>query len=196
MTSKNTSYPTTAHVNAIRLFADNLWTSPSTMAQTGHLYSYDTSKNATFPAYLYALKLFENNVSLENKYLKLSGGTLTGALILTEQSSVWNTVNIKGSTKESTIGFNEDGMIGFKANVSSSLYENSFTFRVGDTNKLRIGALSIRPETTDSYDCGTSTQQWNNIYGKTIYENGTALSSKYLAKSAFSLNGTTLTLTL
>ena len=75
MTSKSTSYPTTAYVNMIRLFADNIWNSPSTMASSGHLYSYDIEQNAFFPANIY-----EGGTALSSKYLALSGGVMTGPL--------------------------------------------------------------------------------------------------------------------
>ena len=54
MTSVNSSYPTTASVNSIRLFGENGWSTPSTMAATGHLYSYDSLQNAIFPAQITA----------------------------------------------------------------------------------------------------------------------------------------------
>ena len=56
MTSVNSSYNTTAQVNAIRLFGTNNWGEASSlngkgsMSGTGHLYSYDINANATFPA--------------------------------------------------------------------------------------------------------------------------------------------------
>ena len=50
MTSVNSNYPTTAQVNSIRLFGQNSWQATSNMGSTGHLYAYDASQNATFPA--------------------------------------------------------------------------------------------------------------------------------------------------
>jgi hypothetical protein len=50
MTSFNSSYPTTAFVNSIRIYGENGWGTTSNMGATGHLYSYDNSQNATFPA--------------------------------------------------------------------------------------------------------------------------------------------------
>lgn len=76
MTSKNPDYPTTASVSAIRLYGRNSWTVPSTMATTGHLYSFDMSKNATFPAGVSAVTFTENGTDLSNKYL---GKTATAA---------------------------------------------------------------------------------------------------------------------
>ena len=45
----NTKY-TGLQINKIMGFGGMGWTTPSTMAKTGHLYSFDSSQNATFPA--------------------------------------------------------------------------------------------------------------------------------------------------
>ncbi len=57
---------------AIRIFGDNDWTSPSTMASTGHLYSFDMSKNAAFPAHVSSTGFYENGTALASKYLGIS----------------------------------------------------------------------------------------------------------------------------
>ncbi len=50
-TSVNSSYTTTkSSIISLRLFGDTCWTRTSNMGETGHLYSYDSSQNATFPA--------------------------------------------------------------------------------------------------------------------------------------------------
>ena len=46
------SAPKAGDVSAIRLYGDNYWRCPSNMARTGHIYTYDMSQNATFPAYV------------------------------------------------------------------------------------------------------------------------------------------------
>lgn len=48
-TAVNTNY-TSADISKIMGFGGVGWATPSTMAATGHLYSYDSSQNATFPA--------------------------------------------------------------------------------------------------------------------------------------------------
>ena len=58
----------------------------------------------------------------------------------------------------------------------------------GNTNLSDIYLYNrLVPGTTDTYNLGTSNYQFNNIYGKTIYENGSSLSSKYLSKSGGSI---------
>ena len=77
MTSVNSSYPTTAHVNSIRLFGENSWTVTSNMGSTGHLYSYDINQNATFPAKVTATGGFSGNLT----------GTATGNLTSVQYDS-------------------------------------------------------------------------------------------------------------
>jgi hypothetical protein len=57
MTSKNATYPTTANVEAIRIFGENAWQVPSTLAGTNDLYSFDMSQNAFFPGTIQGTRL-------------------------------------------------------------------------------------------------------------------------------------------
>ena len=50
ITGLSTSYNSNLTVSDIVMIGDTYWSFPSTMAKTGHLYSYDASQNATFPA--------------------------------------------------------------------------------------------------------------------------------------------------
>ena len=45
-----------------------------------------------------------------------------------------------------------------------------------------IGKSLIRPYTNEGSSLGSSAFQWNGIYGKTLYENGTSLANKYAPK--------------
>lgn len=48
---KSTSYPNAQlQISKIRLYGETAWSAPSNLATNGHLYTYDTSQNATFPA--------------------------------------------------------------------------------------------------------------------------------------------------
>ena len=44
------------------------WTTPSTMAKWGQVYTYDASQNVTFPAAVKANTLYENGTTLSSKY--------------------------------------------------------------------------------------------------------------------------------
>lgn len=49
--SINSNYASSLpYIPSIRLFGDTCWTETSNLGKTGHLYSYDESQNATFPA--------------------------------------------------------------------------------------------------------------------------------------------------
>ena len=75
-TAVNTNY-TSASISKIMGFGGVGWTVPSTMAATGHLYSYDSSQNATFPAKVTATGGFSGNVT----------GTATGNLTSVQYDS-------------------------------------------------------------------------------------------------------------
>lgn len=48
---KSESYPNAQlQISKIRLYGETAWSAPSNLATNGHIYSYDTSQNATFPA--------------------------------------------------------------------------------------------------------------------------------------------------
>lgn len=51
--------------------------------------------------------------------------------------------------------------------------------KTGGTLTGTLTSTEIKPSVTDSYSLGTSSLQFRNIYGTTIYENGTSLASKY-----------------
>ena len=88
MTSVNSSYPTTAHVNSIRLFGENGWQVTSNLGNTGHLYSYDVNQNATFPAKVTANGGFSGNLT----------GNVTGNVSGSAGSVAWSGVTSKPTT--------------------------------------------------------------------------------------------------
>lgn len=59
-TAASTTYAA-ASIALIRGYGGVGWTYPSPMAKTGHLYSYDNSQNATFPAEVRASALYSND---------------------------------------------------------------------------------------------------------------------------------------
>lgn len=68
-TSVHSSYTTTkSTLISMRIFGDTSWTSPSTMATTGHLYTYDYQQNAGFPNGVSAKSFTENGTALSSKY--------------------------------------------------------------------------------------------------------------------------------
>lgn len=106
--STNNSYAG-LNINKIFGFGGVGWTTPSTMAKTGHMYTYDSSQNVTFPAAI-----------------------TSGA----------------------------------------------------------INSYNVVPRTNNTYNLGSSSYKWANVYATTIYENGTSLANKYAGISAAANNGT------
>ena len=72
MTSKDGNYPNTASVSGIRIFGENAWVSPSTMATIGHLYSFDIDQTAIFPAAVTSTK-FVKSGGTSAQFLKADG---------------------------------------------------------------------------------------------------------------------------
>lgn len=129
MTSVSSSSPKTASILGIRLFGPNLWTSPSTLASTGHMYTYNMSKNVTFPAGLSATSFTENGTALSSKYLGINataadsaklGGTAASSYAtqtwVTNQGYTKNigtvtAVKINGTSKNPTDGVVDLGTV-------------------------------------------------------------------------------------
>lgn len=59
-TAVSADYDFCSIVYKLRFYSDNCWTAPSSLANIGHLYSYDDAQNATFPATVTASKFVGN----------------------------------------------------------------------------------------------------------------------------------------
>ena len=177
MTSKNTSYPTTANVNCIRLFADNIWFATGSMAQDNHLYSYDVAGNASFPNTVNAaVGLKEGGTALSSKYLQLSGGTITGGL----------TVNNGMTTKSSGCNAFLKSIGVVAATDYSHLY---VTDANGTTSRPLVlqngyGAVGIG-KAAPAYKLDVN----GTMNATTIYENGTAIDTIMDNKIAAAITG-------
>lgn len=88
LTSYNTSYPTTKSVSSFRIFGENGWTVPSTFGTTGHMYTFDMSKNVTFPATVTATTFSGSGASLTAlNATQLTSGTVPAARLPVATSS-------------------------------------------------------------------------------------------------------------
>ena len=87
---------------------DTYWSYPSTMAKTGHLYSYDSSQNATFPA----------NVTANTFVGALSGNSATA----TKFSSA-KTISLTGDVTGST-SFDGSGNVSITATVADDSHNH------------------------------------------------------------------------
>ena len=101
MTSKNGNYPNTASVSCIRIFGENAWVSPSTMATTGHLYSFDVGQNATFPAAVTSTK-FVKSGGTSAQFLKADGSVDSNTYAKSGHTHAGSEVTLTGYSKVSS----------------------------------------------------------------------------------------------
>ena len=70
------------------------------------------------------------------------------------------------------------------------IYPDSSDLTLQSDDWVVIDASNLLPETSAESDLGSPTRLWNNVYATTIYEGGTALSSKYQAKGTYATSDT------
>lgn len=103
-TAVNTNYPS-AFIQDIRFLGWDVWTPPNNMVKLNHLYSWDNSLNATFPAELTATK-FKGNLDwsyIQNKPTILSIGTGSGNAAAGNHNHDNVYVNVSGDTMTGTL---------------------------------------------------------------------------------------------
>lgn len=71
-TGVNSSYNSSLIVMKVRFYSRTCWNQPSTLAATGHLYSYDGDLNANFPNAVNAKVLKYNGQDTDSRYAKKS----------------------------------------------------------------------------------------------------------------------------
>ena len=146
MTKVSTGSPKTASILSIRLFGPNLWTSPSTMASTGHMYTYDMSKNVTFPEKVSAKSLAENGTALSSKYLGISAKAADSAKLNGQQATYY--LNYNNLTNKPTIPSAANNGI---LTISVDDNEVQFTADSAVNKSITIGtSKGITSTTTDN----------------------------------------------
>jgi hypothetical protein len=133
-------------------------------------------------------------------YLPLSGGTMSGPLVLTGGDAATGVGNMQ---------LDVDGQITAKG-TTSTLFgrsNNGKSLLLGhSTHNLSIRGTSIEtmaslltravtPVSNANYNLGSSEKNWKEIYGTTIYQNGNQVANKSDIPT-FTLDGTTLIITL
>ena len=195
-TAINSSYPSGV-VMDVRFLGKNVYVSPNNMVQLNHLYSWDNSLNATFPAQITATQF---NGNLNGIASKVSGvaGTYDAS------RHVW----FSDSGTETARNYDDDFMYNPSTNTlqlgaiklptNTTAYTNGIQFYDGSTEKGCFGVASngvsgvygaskvvLRPVLnasttgveitssamypTTSIDLGTSSNQWQYVYANTFY---------------------------
>ena len=101
MTSKDGNYPNTASVNCIRIFGENSWVPTSTMAATGHLYSFDVDQNATFPGAVTS-NMFVKSGGTSSQFLKADGSVDSSTYTKSGHTHTGSEVTLTGYSKVSS----------------------------------------------------------------------------------------------
>lgn len=172
--TSNSSTSAGMEIYSIQGYGGVGWTVPSKMAQTGHLYSYDASQNATFPATLTATTLYEGSTALTDKYVKKAGDSMSGALLITTAAFGALTIERRNEATAASIYFKNGngilGAIGMTSGVNSGLYrwtaDTSSNYKILDTSNTSvsqtltsgtaIGTITINGTATTLY-CETNT---------------------------------------
>lgn len=124
LTGYNTSYPTTKSVSSFRIFGENGWTVPSTYGTTGHMYTFDMSKNVTFPA-----KVTAGNLVTSGSVTATGNLVTSGSVNFSSQGNIaWNngTVQQKISINDST-DTTDNTFLFQESNDSGSTFNNLMT---------------------------------------------------------------------
>lgn len=189
MTSKNTSYPTTAYVNAIRLYADNIWYGSSNMATINDLYDFDMGQNAYFPNNIYeagtALVNKYASISALNGYMPLSGNSTKNGYIDIEYSS------IPGNMPALSINYdNNNGGANLGDNGLNMIKFGTIDNYIGQipANKSHLGVSTFGLHTDSSHGFEFITSGWTWL--ATLSPSGV-----FNAKGGLQVNGTNVALT-
>lgn len=102
-------------------------------------------------------------------------GSNSGAMIGLEQEEGTRRLNFRASSTAGAIVWNQP-----EANSQLFLDVTKVNFR---TAGYLADATAFRPNVDGKKDLGASSYSFRNIYGDTIYENGTALPNKYVSKA-------------
>ena len=111
-------------------------------------------------------------------------GPNSGAMIGLEQVEGTRRLNFRASSTPGAIVWNQP-----EANSQLFFDVSKVTFR---TAGYLADATSFRPISDGTKDLGVSGSKFRNIYGTTIYENGTALPNKYVSKAGTQLTNQNL----
>ena len=150
--SGNTNY-TGMQVLSIYGYGGFGWTTPSTLAKTGHVYSYDDAMNVTFPAALSAASI--------------NASTLTGAYIVNDYTS-------NSGTKGKPL-FNYRDRAGTLKTTKLPAVSGSVTINPNNVTSVSFGTtFSMPPHVIAQYATtgGNANGDWGSIKISSITETG------------------------
>ena len=162
------------NVSAIRGIGFPLWSSPSTMATTGHLYYYDINQNAEFPADVAAVSFTENGTSLANKYL----GKLAKAADADKLDGKDSTEFVYYSGAPTAVPSGET--------ITNPGGSNVFSIRTRTTSGHDIGILYMSDD--NAYICNSA----DNVYNFAVFDTDRTVDFSNADNAEFAVLGTGL----
>lgn len=191
----NTSYASTrSTILGLRLFGDTCWTRTSNMGETGHLYSYDASQNATFPAKVTASGGFSGSgASLTNlNASNISSGTIAAARLPKATTSALGAVMLgySASGKNYAIQADSNG----KLYVNVPWTDNNTTYTAGTGLTLSGTQFSVSSANVSTMmnllGEGTSPAQLNDYLIAQYAGGGTSTTTYHRRKVSNVVNAT------
>ena len=187
-TSVSSSYTTTkSSIIGLRLFGDTCWTRTSNMGETGHLYAYDSSQNATFPANVTATTFvgaLSGNATTATTATKLGSSTVGGAakpIYLNSGTATACSSTVGSATQP--VYMNGGTITACTYTLGKSVPSNAvFT----DTNTKVTNTLAT---TTKAYITGTTSATTNT--GTQVFDTGVYLDTTAGQLTATTFNGST-----
>ena len=147
-------------INKIFGFGGVGWTTPSTMAKTGHMYTYDANQNVTFPAAVAATSFTENGTSLANKYIAKSIFDAAGDLLVGSGDNAYTKL-AKGSNG-TFLGVNSSGNVAWVSNPNTDThYTNYLQIKGNGTEAVKFEqnankTLNLKPGNNVSISAATN----------------------------------------
>lgn len=148
-------------ISEIRGFANNVYTYTSQLANTGHLYSYDSDKNATFPANITAAK-FVKSGGTSSQFLKADGSVDSNTYSTTDTKvTQTKTGSSNTSWRPLLLGYSYSDSNPFNpATVTNTTYAAHLGAFAPSTGLLKLVGLK-RINTSGSDVTGSNTDVWN-----------------------------------
>jgi hypothetical protein len=163
----------TAAENAISANAGNITTLQNGLATTNA--NVTAAANAASAAQATATSAQSTATQARNQayVLRYTGTTITGGGTIA-YTDIDNTDNIKAGDKIIDIS----GAIYAIASVDTA--NQTVTVGASPVINLFCDAENLIPAANEAYDLGSSSYQWNNVYGKAYYYNGTEFQNKFV----------------
>lgn len=120
--------------------------------------------------------IYEGGAALSSKYLKLSGGPMTGSPILS--NGIFIRAKDSSGSASNIIGINSSNNI--HVGYSDTKYP---LYLHGDGRQIGFANDGFYPSDTNAVTLGSASKLWKAVYATALYEGTTALSSKYAAAS-------------